>query len=94
VNEIDDFTPQRKRYAYRLLVTYPELDDPWVGPDTDAARAWLAATNDPNGDQVWRWPAVKTYLSSTAANRKANLLRSLGCSVIVERSNPITWGAT
>lgn len=86
--------PDRKRYAYRLHVVYPELSDPWSGPDTDAARQWLAAISDPNGDQAWRWPAVKTYLSLTTANRKAALLRSLGCTVTVKRSNPITWEAS
>ena len=93
MDESRENAADRKRYAYRLHVTYPELSDPRGGPDTDAAREWLASTNDPFGEQVWRWPAVKTYLSPSTANRKATLLRSLGCSVVVERSNPITWEA-
>ena len=45
--------------------------------------------------EEWRgWPRPRLdYLTRSGAEARADLLRSLGATVTIEASNPVTWGA-
>lgn len=84
---------ERKQYAYRLVVTYPEGVG-WANPP----QAWkgdldddLAYNSDPEADNGFHWPRVRPYLSRSGAKARADLLVRYGCTVTIERSDPITW---
>lgn len=81
----ENATPARKLYAYRLHVTYPEGVD-WRNPP----EAWERDYGDPNTS--FDWPRVHPYLSRSGAKARADLLTKYGCTVTIERSDPITWG--
>lgn len=85
----------RRIYLYRLHVEYPpgsqELgweppgwrDDPEnevIDPETGAPDC-----------ASFSWPFNRTYISQTAARRRADLFRSYGAGVTIERSKPIEW---
>lgn len=83
-------TAERRTYAYRLDVTYPEGSNErgWEPKDWDG---WAdeGASRDPS--IYFQWPSVKTYLSQSAAKRRADLLRKYGASIEIVRSEPIVW---
>lgn len=79
---------ERKRYAYRLAVTYPEGVD-WRNPPAAWEPAnWGSWTEDAPS---FYWPAPRVYFSRSGAKKRADLLVSYGCVVTIERSNEITW---
>ncbi len=84
----------RDDYVYRLIVTYPpnSRDGSWEPPGYDGYDQL-----DEFGTGEWRpfsWPANRLCLSATTAKRRADLFRKYGATVTVERSGPVTWGAS
>jgi len=75
----------RKQYAYRLKVEYPSTPEYY----THGHLPVFMHGFDEEGR--WRWPIVTTKLSLAAAKRRAHLLGEYGCTVVIERSHPITW---
>lgn len=87
--------PERKTYLYRLHVEYPPGSDEleWEPPGwRDNPEHWDTDPETGAPEPRWfSWPTVRLYLSQTAAKRRADLLRSYGATVTVERSQPIVW---
>lgn len=78
---------ERKRYAYRLIVDYPEGID-WRNPP----EAWNPGDYYGFEDgPSFHWPTPRVYFSRSGAKKRADLLESYGCSVTIERSNEVTW---
>lgn len=73
----------RKTYVYQLIVEYPEE------PNWDAVHSEFGHSNDPAW--AFRWPRPRKFLSQSFADRRAHLLRRLGCEVTVVRSEPVTF---
>lgn len=71
----------RRLYVYRLEVEHP-TDRPPPTPE------WA----DGIEDYYPAWPVARRYLSQTGAERRARLLRSMGCTVTVTRSEPVVFG--
>lgn len=47
----------------------------------------------PEGHDVQRfhWPSRRNYLSRSGADTMADILRGYGCTVTIERSEPVAW---
>lgn len=94
------------RYLYRVRVlSYPEgshetvtcplSGDEWSKP----IEGWAPPGWRPEGRYVellgtseFVWPVTnKTYHSRSTAKKRADLLKSYGASVVIERSNLIEW---
>ncbi len=73
-------------YVYRLVITYPEGID-WRNPPEN----WVEEFIPPDDSTTFQWPRERKYLSERGAAIRAMTLRSYGCTVTVERSNPVTW---
>jgi hypothetical protein len=73
-------------HVYRLNVTLPpgSGDPEWEPPGWDDDMH--------NAGEGFRWPRVTRFLSQSAAERRANLLRKYGATVTVERSHAVKWG--
>lgn len=82
----------RAVYVYRLHVQLPpQAADPYWVPPTYSGRF---KGEDYDGEPLrFPWPARRLYLSGTAAAKRAQLLRSWGCTVDVERSQRVVFGA-
>lgn len=79
----------RRTYVYRLFVKYPEGVD-WRNPP----EAWTPYGDGLDGpEETFSWPQDRVFLSRRAADRRADRLRSYGCLVALERSEPVTWPA-
>lgn len=81
----------RPTYVYRLNVIYPEGVD-WRNPP----EGWMPMVVDgPEGQdiQTFTWPTRRHYMSREGAEDRARLLRGWGCTVTIERSDPVTWPA-
>lgn len=87
-------TAERRTYAYRLDVTYPEGSNErgWEPKDWDGWADEVAGDLDASSI-YFQWPSVKTYLSQSTAKRRADLLRKYGATVTIIRSEPIVWPA-
>lgn len=73
-------------HAYRLVVEYPEGVNA-----TNPPPAWESSQIEIDEWDEFRWPRVHPYLSRSGAAKRADLLRSYGCTVTIEKSDPITW---
>jgi hypothetical protein len=72
-----------------LRVEYPE----GIGPD-NPPKGWVPLVYDhPEGQdiQTFHWPERKHYLSRSGAEGRASILRDYGCTVTIERSEPVAW---
>ena len=93
---------ERRRYLYRLDVTYPPRSHPSM-PDHD--ETWW-----PNGEKAptyvdtdwdtgaktdvqeeFRWPTRRVFLSRSGADHRASILRGFGAIVTVVRSKAVEW---
>lgn len=79
----------RPTYVYRLKVQYPEGVD-WRNPPTGWEPEEVYGPEGPDV-QKFRWPPERAFLSKEAAAHRAKRLRDWGCTVIIERSEPVTW---
>lgn len=75
-------------HAYRLVVEYPEGVN-----DTNPPATWGRSQIADDEYDTFQWPRVHPYLSRSGAKKRADLLRSYGCTVTIEKSDPITWPA-
>jgi hypothetical protein len=79
-------------------VHYPGDDEPqWVPVSGWAPPGWKPEGNYIKmlGTSKFVWPSTKKlYRSRSTANKRANLLRSFGATVVIERSNKIVWPDT
>ncbi|WP_433357742.1 hypothetical protein ACQP25_44950 (plasmid) [Microtetraspora malaysiensis] len=86
---------ERKTYLYRLNVEYPPGSDEWGWEPPGWQHNPIAQVIDPEtgGHECasFSWPTVRPYLSQSAAKRRADLLRSYGAVVTIQRSQPIAW---
>ena len=95
------------RYLYRVRVlSYPagsHVDIECGGETyTEPVEGWAPPGWRPEGRYVellgtseFVWPVTnKTYQSRSTAKKRADLLESLGASVVIERSSAITWPVT
>lgn len=87
--------PDRRTYLYRLNVEFPPGIDEvgWEPPGWSDDPEHQVQDPETGGYEAvpFSWPLVRTYLSQTAANRRAALLRRYGAAVVVERSDPVVW---
>jgi hypothetical protein len=75
-------TKDRPLYAYRLIVEYPEGEEP--------PKLWQEEFAD-EPHVMFSWPQTRRYLSYSGAKKRADLLRRYGCVVGIQRSERIEW---
>lgn len=80
----------RPTYVYRLRVEYPEGVDWRNPPEAWEADEWQAADGSIESRE-FQWPRVRPYLSASGAKARADLLRKYGCTVEIERSEPVRF---
>lgn len=76
--------PERPVYVYRLEVEHPEGDAPIPASWADQPDSWSWTP---------QWPAARRYLSQSGAETRARLLRSMGCTVKIVRSQRVVFDA-
>lgn len=86
----------RHVYVFKLEIEYPEgsqqpgwTPEHWPTPNRlGSFWRWVLPADR---SKAFKWPKERVWLSSVAAYRRAWLLRSLGCSVVVRRSLRVQW---
>jgi hypothetical protein len=77
-------------FVYRLLVEYPEGVDWQNPPDAWTPDTFYDSDGTPE-ETTFSWPRERCYLSRGAAEKRANLLRSYGCTVRMLRAEAGPW---
>lgn len=94
-------------HLYRVrVITFPEGSmKPLPSPSDDGADCWVPVPGwappgwKPEGNYIklvgtdqFVWPSTRQiYRSRSTAKRRAELLKSFGATVVIERSNKIVW---
>ncbi len=80
---------------------YPEGSDVpgwqpacWSDPEFTARLSRRARRRLRKRKRVFAWPRERMFLSSSAADERAEMLRFYGAEVLVEASLPIQWPET
>lgn len=89
---------ERASYLYRLVVALPEGSEeagwePETWEEVCEDRGWIDPDHHSGALPPFAWPRRRLYLSPSAAEARAKLLRTYGAVVTIERSNAVTWGA-
>ncbi len=94
--------PVRRRYLYRLDVTYPPGADP-SQPDYDPywwpeniGRPSATERDPESGEWIpitprWVWPRLRVFLGRAAAEHRADLFRHAGATVEVFLDSAVEW---
>jgi hypothetical protein len=86
-------------FLYRLVVTKPEgSEEPGWAPEgweeiCEARGWWDPSAYGENDPPPFGWPKRRLYLSAASAEYRAGLMRDYGATVVVERSDAVTWPA-
>lgn len=80
--------PARTVYVYRLNIKFPPGSDQPGWRPADYDTTWLPEDADL---RVFSWPKRRLYLSASAAEKRAAMLRRWGCTVGIDRSAPVTF---